>query len=443
YRETAQTIIASGRSANGAWSKMQELCDDIGHRLSGSKGLERAVAWAIKTMKADGHQNVAGEEVMVPRWVRGKESAALVVPYAMDFSMLGLGGSVGTPAKGITASVVVVTHEEELEARGKAGALKGKIVLFNNAMPEYDAHKHGSHYGHTVRFRVRGADQASAHGAVAVLVRSVTAVSLNTPHTGAMRYSGDVKKIPAAAVAVEAATLLARLAARGRDVKVQLKMQAKDHGMVLSHNVVGELRGSEKPDEIVVISGHLDSWDVGSGAHDDASGCIMAMEALTLLRKLKLRPRRTIRVVLWTNEENGLKGAKSYGKTHADELKLHVAAIEADHGSFQPKGFRLHLEDHAASKRGVKVLAQILRLLEPIGANHASAGFSGADVRTMGAKAGVPTLGLKMDGSTYFNFHHTPADTLDKLDPAHLTDNVISFAVLAFVLADMPGRLGD
>ena len=439
YAPMAERIRVAALEGNGAYAKLTELCVRIGHRLSGSVALERAIEWAVRELKADGHENVHTEKVMVPRWVRGSESLEMVRPRAQRMTLLGLGGSVGTPPDGITADLVVVDDEQGLEAVGDAA--RGKIVLFNNAMPDFHPF-HGTHYGTTVRFRVNGATLVAKHGAVAVLIRSVTARSLYTPHTGAMRYGEEGVKVPAAAITTEDANLFAEMQARGERITVTLKMGAKDHGLVPSANVVAELRGTEKPDEIVIISGHLDSWDVGHGAHDDGSGCVMAMEALTLLRKLDLRPRRTIRVVLWTNEENGFGGARQYARDHADELARHVAAVEADTGSFQPEGFSIDLQDKVRSAVAVAKLAEILRLLAPIAATRAQAGWAGADLLPM-REAAFPLLGLRMDISSYFDYHHTPADTIDKIDPALLTRNVIAMATLAYVLADMPGRLDD
>ena len=300
YRESAQRIIEAALAGNEAYDKLEALCDGIGHRLSGSPQLEQAVRWAARTLEADGQENVHLEPVMVPHWVRGDESLVMVQPRATPIAMLGLGGSVGTPPKGITAEVVVVRDEDELEALGDAA--RGRIVLFNNPMPPYDPER-GAGYGRTVRFRGKGARIASEKGAVACLVRSVTAHSLRSPHTGAMGYGDAEVKIPAAAISTEEADLIARLRARDVRVVVTLKMEAKTLDLAPSANVIGELRGRAQPEEIVVIGGHLDSWDVGQGAHDDATGCVMAMEAINLLRRLNMIPRRTIRVVLWTNEE--------------------------------------------------------------------------------------------------------------------------------------------
>lgn len=439
YRDAAARIREATLAGNDAYTKLQELCDDIGHRLSGSPGLERAVQWAADAMKEDGQENVRLEKVMVPHWVRGKESLAMVSPREHDFPMLGLGGSVGTPPEGLTAEVLVVADEKELAEAGERA--RGKIVLFNRAMPPYDPET-GPGYGTAVYFRTNGARLAAEQGAVACLIRSVTATSLRTPHTGAMRYGDAQKKIPAAAITVEDTEMLARMQARGVSPTLTLKMEAKTLPDAESANVVGELRGRELPEEIVVIGGHIDAWDVGQGAHDDGGGCVIAMEAINVLRKLDLVPRRTIRVVLWTNEENGIAGARQYVKDHEAELPQHVAAIESDGGIDRPLGFSIDCEDDAHEARAAERLKEILKVLEPLGATDVQRGFSGVDVGPM-RQHGVPTLGHLVDVSKYFNYHHSPADTIEKIDPAHLSQNVAVMATLAYVLADMPGRLGD
>lgn len=435
----ARRIIEAARTGDGAYKKLERLCDDIGHRISGSPQLTQALEWAAATMKADGHENVRIEPVTVPHWVRGRESLAMIEPRAYDLHMLGLGGSVGTDPGGLTAEVVVVADEAELEA--KAAQVPGKIVLFNNPMPKFDP-VHGSGYGKTVRFRGRGPQLAAAKGAVACLVRSVTARSLRSPHTGATNYGTATKKIPAAAVSTEDADMLARLTERGTKVRLRLSMDARTEEPAPSGNVVAELRGRELPDEVVVIGGHIDSWDVGQGAHDDGAGCVTSMEAITILRKLQLIPRRTIRVVLYTNEENGLAGGKAYAQTHAAELSKHVAAIETDSGGFRPLGFGVSVGDAARTARAARRLGELLRSLRPIGATHAEEGGGGADISTL-APAGVPMLGLNVEGSTYFDYHHTHADTLDKVDRRDLADGAAAMAFLAYSLAEMPGRLGD
>ena len=439
YRAAAERIIDATLAGNEAYNKMQELCDDIGHRLSGSPQLEQAVRWAAAAMKKDGQENVRLEPVMVPHWVRGKESLAMIAPRPYDIPILGLGGSVGTSPEGITAEVLAVRDEADLERLGESA--RGKIVLFNNDMRVTHPGEKWN-YGTAVRYRSIGARLASEKGALACVIRSAASGSMRTPHTGAMRY-GDAKvKIPAAAMSTEDADMITRLCARGVVVKLTLKMEAKTLPDAESANVIGELRGSTWPDEIVVMGGHIDSWDTGQGAHDDAGGCVAAMEAINVLRKLNMRPKRTIRVVLWTNEENGLRGGKNYAKVHADELANHVVAIESDGGVFRPTGFGLECKDDARQAVAADQMRDILSLFSRFDATALSLGHSGADVGPM-KDAGVVLMGHRVEGSKYFYYHHSPADTLDKVDPEELSQNVAVLATVAYVLADMPLRLGS
>jgi carboxypeptidase Q len=436
YRETAAAIITAARADDGAYRKLAYLTDRIGNRLSGSKGLQAAVEWTAAEMKRDGH-DVRTEKVMVPYWRRGAERGEIVTPQLRPLHLLGLGGTVPTPKGGVTAKVVVVKSWDELKA--KAADVKGAIVLYDVAMPAYSEEK-GSGYGDVVGYRGGGASEAAKLGAVAVLMRSVTAHSLRTPHTGALRYQDGVAKIPAAAVTVEDATLISRLVAGGTEVKVRLALESAQLPDAESANVLGELRGRELPDEVVVIGGHLDSWDVGQGAHDDGSGCVIMMQALTTLRKLGLTPRRTIRVVLFTNEENGTRGAKAYAEAHKAEGPKHVFAIESDSGGFAPRGFEVEVKDEAARARVVERVGAIGSLLSGFGADRVRAGHSGTDVGPL-AEYGVPMAGLSVDGRTYFDIHHTEADTLDKVDPRQLADDVAAVAVLAYIVADWPTRI--
>ena len=438
YKPTANRIIAAGRKQNDAYLKLQELCDDIGHRLSGSESLEKAIEWAQQSMKADGQENVRAEAVTIRKWVRGNESCELLEPRPLKINMLGLGWSIGTASEGITAEVIVVKNKEELDSLPDE-EIKGKIVVFNFPMPQY-SETEGSGYGQAVQYRSNGAKWAAERGGVAALVRSVTAYSLVSPHTGAMRYDAEVKKIPAAAISVEAAMMLNRLQDRGKKCVVRLKMEAQDMGEAPSANVLGEIVGSEKPDEIVVIGGHIDSWDVGQGAQDDGAGCIVSMEAINILRKLGLRPKRTIRVVLWTNEENGMAGARSYAARHQKDD--HVAGIESDSGGFRPEGLSIDLQDENKEQVALEQLMEVLKLLESIGATRAKIGGSGADVGQL-KPLGAACMGLSVDGRLYFNTHHTWADTVDKVNPKELTDCAITLAVAAYVIADMPQRLGE
>ena len=433
-------IVKGMRDGRGAYGRLVELCDGIGHRLSGSPGLEAAIRWAKASLERDQHEAVRAEPVQVPVWTRGIESAAIVAPLAagaeVPIAMLGLGGSVGTPAGGLVAEVMRVADEAELSQR--KAEVAGRIVLFDNAMPRWTEHD-GSGYGHCVRFRVHGAKMAAAHGAVAVLVRSVTAHSLRSPHTGAMVYQEATAKVPAAAISTEDADRIARLIAAGQSVRVRLQMAAVTSGLAPSANVVAELRGREHPEQIVIISGHLDSWDVGQGAHDDGAGVVMAMEALHQLRSLGLRPRRTIRVVLWTNEENGMAGVKAYLAQHAAEIPNHVAAIEADSGGFAPVGFGVFADDKAQQARVAAAVAPLLPQVAGLGAIALMPGHSAPDVSRF-HPFGVPAYGLMTHGERYFDYHHSHADTVDKVDPGELQRSATALASLAFWLADMPQR---
>jgi carboxypeptidase Q len=436
YERDARKIIDAARGKPAAYEKLRQLTDGIGHRLSGSPALDRAIDWAEKTLAADGHENVRKEKVMVPHWERGAESAEILGPTRRPLTILGLGGSEGTPKGGIEGEVLVVRSFEELEKAG--AAVKDKIVLFDVAMRGYEEGK-GTGYGDVVQFRASGPSKASKLGAKAVLVRSLATSSLNTPHTGATRFDDGVKKIPAAAVTVEDAALIARLSEQGERVRVRLTMGAKTKPDAPSANVLAELVGREKPDEIVLIGGHLDSWDVGQGAHDDGAGCVIMMQALTTLRALGMKPRRTIRVVLFTNEENGIAGARAYAKDHAAEVAKHVLGVEADSGGFAPWGFTVEVPKDRLAK-ATRFAEDVAALLAPVGALQIKEAGSGADLIPL-VKEGMPGMGYVSHGQKYFDYHHSAADTLDKVDPRELADGVAVVAVLAWIAAEMPDRI--
>jgi carboxypeptidase Q len=424
YRPAADSIIAAALRDSSAWNRLAEMSDRFGHRLSGSEGLERAIDWIMETMRRDGFQNVRGEPVMVPHWVRGEESVELVAPRRARLSMLGLGGSIGTPAGGIEAEVLVVTSFDDL-AR-KADQARGRIVLFD--VPY-------TGYGPTVRYRRDGAVAAARVGAVASLIRSVAAYSIRSPHTGSMSYDSTVTRIPAAALSVEDAMMLHRMADRGERVVVRLTMGARTLPDAQSRNVMGELVGRERPHEVVVLGGHIDSWDVGAGAMDDGGGVVVAWEAVRLLQRLGLRPRRTIRVVGWTNEENGMRGATAYRDAHQAELPNHILAFESDGGVFRPTGFGFSGSDSARA-----IVREIASLLRAVGADSVTGGGGGADIAPI-AQLGVPAMSPNVAGERYFWFHHSDGDTVDKLDPRDMAQCVAAFAVMMYVVADMPDRL--
>ncbi len=434
YRTAAGKIIDAALEDTAGYEKLSYLCDRIGNRLSGSPALDRATQWAAAQMKKDGLENVMTLPVKVPHWVRGHESASIVEPIEKPLHLLGLGGSIGTPAPGITAEVAVVSSFRDLESRGSA-AVAGKIVLYNAAFVNYSE---------TVQYRTAGASRAAKLGAVAALVRSVTTLSLQSPHTGAMEYAKDAPRIPTAAVSVEDAMLLQRLADAGNRVVVHLAMEAKVLPDADSANVIGEIPGSERSEEIVVMGGHIDSWDVGQGAQDDGSGCIAALEAAALIRKLGLRPRRTIRVVFWTNEENGLAGANAYRAWIGSKLSNHVAAIEMDGGAEKPTGFGLAGTPYGASDSATQSpfsrLREIGKLLDGIGAGAIESGEGEADIGPL-TREGVLSLGMQTASTRYFHWHHSDADTVDKINPEDFRLNIAAMAVMSYVLADMPDRL--
>ena len=422
YRATAARIIGGALTSDKAYSRLAYLTDRIGNRLSGSKNLELAIEWALAEMKKDGLDNVRGEKVMVPHWVRGEESLELVTPVSRRLTMLGLGNSVGTPAEGITAEAIVVNSFADLDRLGES--VRGKIVVYNVPF---------TNYGETSRYRTAGPSRAAQRGAVAAIVRSVTPRSLQSPHTGATNYDPNQPKIPAAAVTVEGAEMLQRLYDRGERPTLRLKMEAKFLPDAESANVIAELKGTEHPDEIVLVAGHYDSWDVGQGAHDDGGGCIIAWETIRLLNELGLRPRRTIRAVLYTNEENGLRGGNAYRDAHASELAKHILAIESDSGTYQPLGFGLAA---TAPPQARANMLEIAKLLAGIRANRIAAGGGGADIGPI-TRQGVVGASLNVEGP-YFDIHHTHADTLDKISPQDLALCVATMAVMTYVVADMP-----
>ena len=422
-RDAARRIIAAATANHDAYARLGDLVDGFGSRLSGSVALERAIDWIMEEMKADGLQNVRGEPVMVPHWVRGQESLDLVLPRPRKLPMLGLGGSIATPPGGIRAEVLVVSSYDDLAAR--ADEARGRIVLFDVPF---------TNYGETVQYRGGGAVAAARAGAVASLIRSVASGSMQSPHTGGMRYEDGVTRIPHAAITVEDAQMLHRMQDRGERIEVLLKMEAQTLPDAPSRNVMGELVGSEFPDEVVVLGGHIDSWDVGQGAMDDGGGVVAAWEAVRLIKELGLKPRRTIRAVGWTNEENGGAGGRAYAEAHADEM--HVLAMESDGGVFKPQGFGFTGSDEAFA-----IIQEIGKLLEGIGSGTMTRGGGGADIGPLMERSGVPGMGLNVDGTRYFWYHHSDADTLDKLDPDDVALCVATMAVVAYIVADLPEGL--
>ena len=425
YKANAQKLMAAAQADQFAWERLAEMTDTYGQRISGSDNLNRAIAWAQEAMKKDGLENVHAERVMVPKWVRGNESLEIINPPHHNVPLLGLGGSIATPVAGVEADVIVVSTGDELTKR--VADAKGKIVLFN--VPY-------TNYGETVAYRSGGASMAAKVGAVAALVRAVGPMGLRTPHTGGMNYVNDVAKIPTAAIPAEDANRIQRLVNRGIKVRLRLKMEAKFDPDVESFNVVGEIRGSEKPDEVVLVGGHFDSWDPGMGASDDGVGCVVTWEAARLMKKLNIRPKRTVRVVLFTNEENGGRGGNGYRDQHTAEAANHVLSVESDSGVFAPA--RLGFTGSEAAR---KTMSEIFSLLTPLGMQDITGGGGGADIGPISTLGKVPMLSYSGDSNKYFTIHHTPADTVDRIDPQEVSRAAASLAAVIYVVADMPQAL--
>ncbi len=455
YKTDADRILQAAMADNDGYAALAYLTDHIGKRVSGSPQLNTAVEWGAELMRKAGLQNVTVQPVMVPHWVRGNESATIQYkgeagPITKPLHMLGLGMSVGTPKDGITAPVVFVHDFAELDKLADA-EVKGKIVVFNPGW-------HG--YGVGSMYRVGGPSRAAARGAAAVLVRSATGLALQTPHTGTLQYDEKQPQVPSAAISVEDALLIERLAKEG-PVTVHLQMDAHMEADVKAGNVIGEIVGSEHPEQVVVLGGHIDSWDVGQGAQDDGSGIMATFEAVSLIHKLGLKPKRTIRIVFWVNEENGGAGGRAYREWVGNKIGDQVAAIEMDGGAEKPVGMgyggfggpRRPGSGVAAAARGLDEsslsaeekqsfadMKDIASLLGSIGADTVSAGGGGSDIEPIVA-AGVPSLSPRTVGDHYFDWHHTEADTLDKVDPDSFRKNTAMLSVVAYVLADMDGRL--
>ena len=425
YQANTSRLIKAATDDDFAWQRLAELTDTHGHRLSGSENLTRAIAWAAEAMKKDGLENVHTERVMVPRWIRGAESAEIVDPPRHALSILGLGGTVATPPGGIEGEVLVVQSFDEL--RNRASEAVGRIVLFNAPFVNY---------GDTVTYRTDSARAASRAGAIGTLVRSVGPIGLRTAHTGSVTYGSDARPIPAAALAAEDANRIARLVARGRRVRVQLSLEGHDGGEAESANLVAEIRGHDRPEEVVLLGGHFDSWDVGTGASDNGVGCVVTWEALRLMKRLGIRPRRTVRLVLWTNEENGLRGASAYAEKHAAAATSHVFALESDSGVFWPS--MLGFSGGAAART---LIRDIGALLTPMGFGEVLSGGGGADIGPIAQAGNVPTMAYIGDPAKYFTVHHSQADTVERIAPEDMSRAAAAIAVVTYVVADMPERL--
>lgn len=434
-------IQQAALASDYAYKQVAHLSNNIGPRLSGSLQAQRAVEYVAGEMRRLG-LDVRLEKLMVPHWVRGIETADLVEfpgqapDTTQKIVLTALGGSVATKPEGLTAEVVVVANFDELQALGRE-KVAGKIVVFNYPFDRKMAAEGfgGEAYGQAVAYRGGGPSAAARLGAVAALNRSAGGAEFRLPHTGATRYAKDAPEIPAAAVAAEDAELLANLTREGK-VRMHLTLTPQRLPDAPSYNVIADLKGSEHPEQVVIVSGHLDSWDLGTGAIDDGAGVAVAMQTAQLLKQLNLRPKRTIRFIAWMNEENGLVGGRTYAQDNASEIANHVAAIESDRGAGHPLGF-----EAKAKPEILPLLAPVSKVLQTSGAGLLKlTDDTEADISPLAA-AGVPAFGLWQDTRTYFDYHHTAADTLDKIEPHELAENAAAMAVLAYALASLPQPL--
>jgi carboxypeptidase Q len=420
-----------------AYRQVAHLANNIGPRLSGSAQAAKAVEYVASELKAIGCE-VQLERAMVPHWVRGEETAALVqfpgqaANTTQKVVLCALGPSVATPRDGIEAEVIAVRNFDELKSLPR-NKVAGKIVVFNYPFDKQMAAegRGGEAYGEAVVYRSDGPSAAARQGAVACLIRSVGGADYRLPHTGQTDYASDAPKIPAGAVTAEDADLIADLVRQG-PVRMKLVLTPQQLPDVESYNVIADIKGSEHPEQVIVVSGHLDSWDLGTGAIDDGAGVAVSMEAANLIQKLHLKPKRTIRVIAWMNEENGSAGSKQYAKDHEKEWMNHFAAMETDGGAGHPLGINIKGKPEVK-----KMLAPVAAILQESGAGMLNlVEHCGADIEPM-EKAGVPAFSPIQDSRFYFNYHHTAADTLDKIVPKELAENSAIVAVLTYALANM------
>lgn len=423
-RKIYDEILTNGE----CYKTLTYLCKTIGPRLSGSAGAAKAVQYTKKVMEDYGFQKVFLQDVMVPHWVRGAKEEAYIengktktkVPIAA------LGGSVATPALGVKAEVIEVKTFDELKALGEA-KVKGKIVLFNRPMDPKKIDTFEA-YGGAVGQRGNGASEAAKYGAVGAIVRSMTTLQDDNPHTGGMRYAPGIPMIPTAAISTNGANLLSKLIKENPKLKFYFKQNCETLADAPSHNVVGEIRGTEKPDEIIVIGGHLDSWDLAEGAHDDGSGCVQAIEVLRAMNALGIKPKRTIRAVMFMNEENGLRGGTKYADLAKQNNEKHIAALESDDGGFTPRAFGM-----VGTTAQIAKVEVYKKLLSPYGIAEIGRGAGGADIGPLG-NSGTLLIGFKPDSQRYFDYHHAQNDKLEAVNERELQLGAASMAALVYLI---------
>lgn len=416
--------VLNGEFSGKTWQSLSELVDTFGARLAGSEQLEKAIDYVLDKMKLDNLENVHTENATVPHWVRGFESAQLVAPFKKNLPLLGLGTTVGTPRGGIIADVIAVESFKEF-ASFTPEQVKGKIVVF---VPQWEG------YGKTVVYRSKGATVAAKKGAVATLIRSVTPFSIGSPHTGGQNYEEGVKKIPTACITVEDAEMILRKYRRGVTMTVHLEMEDRNFEPFVSRNTIAELVGTRYTNtSVVVVSGHLDSWDVGVGAMDDGGGALISWKALTFLKAMGLRPKRTIRAILWTAEEEGLWGGKAYKEAHLDnERKEFNFFFESDIGTFEPTGL-----DFSGNKDAECIFREVVKLMVPLNATKFETPTDGGPDISHWTSRGFPGASLMNKNEKYFWFHHSAGDSMAVEDPKNLDKCAALWAAAAYVVADL------
>jgi len=417
------------------YDNLHHLCKNIGTRLSGSPGAAAAVEWARQVLTTIGADTVYLQETMVPHWVRGaKEDARIISKHIgwQSVNVCALGNSIGTGKWGITAPIIEIKHLEDLDKLGKKG-VKGKIVFLNHPMDEKHIDTFDAYSG-CAGDRYAGAAAVAKHEGVAFVLRSLGTGIDEFPHTGNMAYKEGIAKIPAAAIATRDAELLSGIISVDPETTFHLNMQCETLPDELSHNVIAEIKGSEKPDEIIMVSGHIDAWDNGEGAHDDGSGVVQSMEVLRIFKSLGISPKRTIRCVLYMNEENGQRGAKTYAQAAEAANENCLMAIESDRGGFTPRGFTVDAEETLlADKLGA--VQRFLPLLLPYNIHFIEKGFSGVDIKHLKPQK-VTCIGLVPDSQRYFDYHHTPNDTFDKVNKRELNMGAAAMASLMYLVSE-------
>ena len=428
-RKIADEILVNGK----AYENLRVLCKTVGARLGGSPGMYKAEAWGMKTLKDMGADKVYMQECMVPHWIRGGKDEATITYKGVDgvssklaLDVLAIGNSLGTGSKGVKAPVILINNFDELEKR--KDEIKGKIVFYNIPFdPRYV--ETGRAYGESGISRRAGASRAAKYGAVAVLIRSLTESVDNNPHTGSLAYDSTLPKIPAAAMGLKDADKLTALLSSGTKAEAYLKTMARFLPDTIGHNIIGEITGTEFPNEFIVVGGHLDSWDPAEGAQDDGAGCVHSIEVLRALKAMGYKPKRTIRVVLFSNEENGLRGGNKYADEAVAKSEKHIFALESDNGGFTPKGFDFSMPAAQLAK-----IQNWLPLFKPYGVYFFSGGGGGADVSPLNRKAGVTVSEFRPDSQRYFDIHHSRSDVFENVHKRELELGAVNMTALIYMV---------